>query len=78
VPKRTGAACVQHAVLRPDRSEAVRQVGEDFADRLPEVELVETIRAENLPPTSQAAPTPRGPRPGPHAVDLAWLPWHFR
>jgi hypothetical protein len=65
-------------LLRPDGSEAVRQVGEDFADRLPEEELVEAIRAENLPAARQPPPTPGTPRPGPDAVDLARLPWYFR
>lgn len=65
-------------LLRPDGSEILRQVGEDFADRLPEEELVEAIRKENLPATSQPSPAAGSPQPGPHAVQLAWLPWYLR
>lgn len=63
-------------LLRPDGSEAVRQVGEDFADRLPEEELVEANRADNLPAARNHPPhrEPRDPdrrgRPGLAALVL--------
>jgi hypothetical protein len=65
-------------LLRPDGSEALRQVGEDFADRLAEEDLVAAVQAENLPATSQPAPAVKDPQPGPNAVELSWLPWYFR
>jgi hypothetical protein len=65
-------------LLRPDGSEALRQVGEDFADRLPEEDLVAAVQAENLPAASQPAPAVKDPQPGPNAVELSWLPWYFR
>jgi hypothetical protein len=65
-------------LLRPDGTEALRQVGEDFADRLPEEDLVAAVQAENLPTTSQPAPAVKDPQPGPNAVNLSWLPWYFR
>jgi hypothetical protein len=65
-------------VLAPGSGEILRQVGEDFADRLAEEDLIEAIRAENLPATSQPRPAPSAGEPGPDAVELSWLPWYFR
>ncbi len=65
-------------VLAPGGGEVLRQVGEDYADRLAEDDLIEAIRAKDLPATSQPPPAPGTPQPGPDAVELSWLPWYFR
>lgn len=65
-------------LVAADRSEALRQVGEDLADRLPEEALVASVRALGVPATMQQRPTPGTPRAGERAVDLAWLPAYFR
>jgi hypothetical protein len=75
-----GQAFARPAVIavRPNGGEIVRQVGEDFADRLPEEDLVEAVRGERLPAATQPSPRPGNPEPGPKAVQLSWLPWYFR
>lgn len=65
-------------LIAPDGTEILRQVGEDFADRLPEEELVEAVRRLGLAPVAQDPPAPGDPHPGDKAVDLAWLPAYFR
>lgn len=65
-------------LIGPDRSEVLRQVGEDFADRLPEEDLVGAVRGLVLPPVTQQPPAPGTARPGERAVDLGWLPAYFR
>lgn len=65
-------------LIGPDRSEVLRHVGEDFADRLPEEDLVGGVRELALPPVTQQPPTPGTPHPGERAVDLTWLPAYFR
>ncbi len=65
-------------VIRPDGTEAFRQLGGDFADRLTEDELVDRLQRLNLPGTTQEAPRPGGSVPGPRAVQLATLPAYFR
>lgn len=74
-----GQGFSQPAVLlvHPDGEEVLRQVGEDFADRLPEEELVAEVRALNLPATGQDPPKPGRPEPGPNAVALSWLSRYF-
>jgi hypothetical protein len=57
-------------VTTPGGDEALHQVGEDFADRPDEDELVTTISQLGLPPVRQTPP-PRGhhPDPGQNAVN---------
>lgn len=65
-------------VVAPDQTVSYRQVGEDFADRLGEDEIVAALGPLGVPPTSQGPPQPGRPAPGPRAVDLAWLPAYLR
>lgn len=65
-------------VTTPGGDEALHQVGEDFADRPDEDELVETISQLGLPPVQQTPP-PRGhPDPGQNAVNPRSLTPYFR
>lgn len=65
-------------VTTPGGDEALHQVGEDFADRPDEDELVERISRLGLPPVRQTPP-PRGhPDPGQNAVDPRSLTPYFR
>jgi hypothetical protein len=63
-------------VVTPDGEEAFRVVSRDFADRLPEDELVERLQELNLPPTTQPAPQLGPSEPGPKAMPVhAMLPY---
>ncbi|HZD66209.1 MAG TPA: redoxin domain-containing protein, partial [Acidimicrobiales bacterium] len=64
-------------VVDTDGSEVLRQVGEDFADRLAEEDLVAAVRDLGRSAVRQDPPTPGTPRPGKGAVPLAWLPPYF-
>ena len=65
-------------LVAPDRTEAWRYVSRDFADRLPEDEVVAQARSLGLPPTSQPEPETVDPRPGPKAMPLDGLPYYLR
>jgi hypothetical protein len=65
-------------IVAPDRRVAFREVGEDFADRLGEDEIIAALGRLRLPPVTQDPPEPGQPDPGPRAVDLAWLPAYLR
>lgn len=65
-------------IVAPDRRVAFRQVGEDFADRLGEDEIVAALELLGLQPATQDPPALGQPEPGPRAVDLAWLPAYMR
>jgi len=65
-------------IVAPGGRVAFRQVGEDFADRLDEDEIIAALARLGLPPVTQDPPLPGHPAPGPRAVDLAWLPAYLR
>ena len=65
-------------IVAPDSRVSFREVGEDFADRLGEDEIVAALERLGLPATRQDAPAPGRAIPGPRAVDLAWLPAYMR
>ncbi|MBW3665653.1 MAG: peroxiredoxin family protein [Actinobacteria bacterium] len=65
-------------LVRPGGEEAWRFVSRDFADRLPEDEVLEQARTLELPATSQEPPTTGDPEPGPKAMPLTDLPVYFR
>lgn len=50
-----------------------RWVSRDFADRLPEAEVIDRVRREDWPATTQSPPQPGPAEPGPKAVSLDWL-----
>jgi hypothetical protein len=65
-------------IVAPGGRVAFRRVGEDFADRLDEDEIIGALARLGLPPVTQDRPVPGEPAPGPQAVDLAWLPGYLR
>lgn len=62
----------------PGGEEVYRFVARDFADRLPEDDLVEALAARGLPPTTQEQPTPGHPEPGPRAMSVRAMIPYFR
>lgn len=58
--------------------EAFRFVSRDYADRLPEDEVLAKVRQLGLGPTTQAAPSPGAPQPGERAMPLDGLPYYLR
>lgn len=65
-------------VLSPSGEEVFRFVSRDFADRIPEDELIEVLDGAGLPATTQEPPAPGNPQPGPKAMPLHGLPFYFR
>ena len=65
-------------IVAPGGRIAFREVGEDFADRLDEDEVIAALARLGLPPVTQDPPLPGEPAPGPRAVDVAWLPAYLR
>ena len=65
-------------LVRPDGTEAWRFVSRDFADRLPEDEVLERARDLGLDATTQETPETVAPEPGPKAMALDDLPVYFR
>ena len=65
-------------IVDPDGDEVYRFVSRDFADRLPEEEVLEKVQALGLEPTTQPRPTPGTPDPGERAVRLDALTTYFR
>ena len=65
-------------LVSPDGEEVFRFVSRDYAHRLPEAEVLETVRGLGLRPAIQAAPTPGDPQPGPGAMPLDGLPFYLR
>jgi hypothetical protein len=61
-----------------DGEEAFRFVSRDYADRLPEDDVLEKVRQLGLGPTTQAAPSPGAPQPGERAMALDGLPYYLR
>ncbi len=68
------------AVILIDRegNEAFRFVSRDYADRLPEDQVLERARELGLPATTQEPPKAGTPEPGPRAMRLEDLPVYFR
>lgn len=65
-------------LVTPEGEEAWRFVSRDFADRLPEQEVLERARTLGLEPTRQDPPRPGEPTPGPRALSVDFLPGYFR
>ena len=65
-------------IVDPAGEEAHRWVSRDFADRVPEDDLLEQAGSLGLPATEQPAPTPGEPDPGPRAYRIDVLPTYFR
>ncbi len=68
------------ALVLIDRSgvERWRFVSRDFADRLPEDEVIEAARDLGLPATTQQPPEPGDPVPGPKAMPFEGMSFYFR
>lgn len=65
-------------LLTPDGEEAWRFVSRDFADRLPEDQVLSYAASIGLSPTRQDRPRPGDPDPGPKALSVEFLPGYFR
>jgi hypothetical protein len=65
-------------IVAPGGGVAFRRVGEDFADRLDEDDIVAALAGLGLPPVTQDPPLPGHPAPGRRAVDVAGLPGYLR
>ena len=65
-------------IVAPGGRAVFREVGEDFADRLDEEEIIGALQRLGLPPVAQEPPEAGQPDPGPRAVGLAWLPGYLR
>lgn len=63
-------------IMASDGREAYRKVSRDFADRLPEDDLIDTLGALGLPPTRQVRPAIGSAVPGERAMpEHAMLPY---
>ncbi len=58
--------------------EGFRFVSRDYADRLPEDDVLDVVQGLGLGPTTQSAPTPGIPEPGKRAMPLDGLPYYLR
>lgn len=65
-------------LLAPGGEEVWRFESRDFADRLPEDDVLEKARELGLSPTTQDRPVVVDPRPGPRAMPLEGLGYYFR
>lgn len=65
-------------LVHPDGREAWRYESRDFADRIPEDEIIEQVDALGLPSTTQDEPDMVQPHPGPRAMAVEELPAYFR
>lgn len=65
-------------LVDPSGNERFRFVSRDFAERLPEADVLEQVRSLDLPATTQTTPTPGTPEPGPRAMPLDGLPYYLR
>ncbi len=65
-------------VIDPAGDEVFRFVSRDYADRMPEDDVLERIRSLELAPTTQSPPAPGNPEPGPKAMPLDGLPHYLR
>ncbi len=62
----------------PGGNEVYRFVSRDYADRLPEDELISVLNAQGLPPATQPRPAPGTPQPGPWAMPIRSMIPYFR
>lgn len=65
-------------LVEPGGSEAFRFVSRDYADRLPEDEVLERVRELGLSATTQRPPKAGTEEAGPRAIRLEDLPIYFR
>jgi len=65
-------------LVEPDGTERFRFVSRDFADRLPEADILEAAKALGLPPTSQGPPHTGEKESSPRALSLDQLKVYFR
>ncbi len=65
-------------VVTPDGEEGWRYDSRDFADRLPEDEVIAAVSRLGLPPTAQPPPAAGSPEPGPRAMSLEALGHYWR
>ena len=65
-------------LVTPEREEAFRVVARDFADRIPEDELITKLRRLDLPSTSQDPPEVGHAEPGPRAMPVRAMLPYFR
>ncbi|MCE2526931.1 MAG: redoxin domain-containing protein [Actinomycetia bacterium] len=62
----------------PGGTEIYRFMARDYADRLPEDDLLEVLETRELAAATQSAPTPGQPRPGPAAMPVRAMIPYFR
>jgi hypothetical protein len=65
-------------LVTTELEEAFRVVARDFADRIPEDELITKLRRLDLPPTSQDRPEVGHAEPGPRAMPVRAMLPYFR
>lgn len=65
-------------LVDPEGNEVFRFVSRDYADRLPEDEVLAQVDELGFGPTTQDAPTPGAPEPGERAMPLDGLPYYLR
>ena len=65
-------------VVTAQNKEVFRFVSRDFADRIPEEELLNSIQSLDLPATAQAPPEPGPAEPGPRSLSPSDLRIYFR
>jgi hypothetical protein len=61
-----------------DREEQFRTVSKDFAERIPEIDIVTAIRQLNLPPTTQDPPVVGPAEAGPRSLTISSLRTYLR
>lgn len=61
-----------------EQDELWRWTSRDYADRMPEQEVVERVQQEGWSATTQPAPAIGPTEPGPKAVSLEWLSTYLR
>jgi hypothetical protein len=64
--------------ITPDRQEAFRFVSRDFAERMPEADVVAAVQQLNLPPTTQDKPLIGRAEAGPRSLSLPNLRIYLR
>jgi len=65
-------------VVTPSNSESFRFVSRDFADRIPEDQILESVQELRLPATTQELPRPGHAEPGLRSLSLPNLKIYFR
>ena len=71
-------ALASMVLVAPGGDEAWRFISRDYADRLPEEQVLEQAKKLGLEPTTQRAPRPGTPEPGERAYPVEMLPYYFR